>query len=386
MAEWRFLWSLPTSLQLFCQKSCVKMINSLGCTGLHFCSGLAAAGNKSAMWPPLPPAGVRRRMGRNRQKLVGRDKGSLTEQQTEGTGTTMIQKRGIHKTKQNAQQSCSPRPLPPALPSREWVPPAPPPSEPSMMAHGLEYPDLFGQVGSAHPAVPLPGVRWKLILSWPNPGQFCTSVKSNSLRCFLNNFWIFSCFSGHIPLPFSFSQQKIQDALYLHPVGLSSYIITDQSNFSRYGCHSLNLAGNWTPHPSPSVGWGGQLEKKKKVKLMGWDENSLIGKAKAAHASKAKQGIHSLLPMDRQVFSHLQESRAPSDISYLARQKPSLWMSPPSFFSPPVYMRSMTSYGMEYPCHQLGSAVLAVSPPSFLFTPHLLIGTPVWEAEKSLTA
>ena len=31
-----------------------------------------------------PPAGVRRRMERKRQKLVGRDKGSLTEQQTEG--------------------------------------------------------------------------------------------------------------------------------------------------------------------------------------------------------------------------------------------------------------------------------------------------------------
>jgi len=39
-------------------------------------------------------------MGRNGQKLVGRDKGSLTEQQTEGTVTTTRQKRGIHKTNQ----------------------------------------------------------------------------------------------------------------------------------------------------------------------------------------------------------------------------------------------------------------------------------------------
>jgi len=30
-----------------------------------------------------PPTSVRRRMERNRQKLVGRDKGSLTEQQRE---------------------------------------------------------------------------------------------------------------------------------------------------------------------------------------------------------------------------------------------------------------------------------------------------------------
>ena len=45
-----------------------------------------------------PPARVWRRMERNRQKLVGWDKGSLTEQQTKGTGTITIQKRGIHNT------------------------------------------------------------------------------------------------------------------------------------------------------------------------------------------------------------------------------------------------------------------------------------------------
>ena len=44
------------------------------------------------------------------------------------------------------------------------------------------------------------------------------------------------------------------------------------------------------------------------------DKDSLTGKAKAVHASKAKQGIHSPLPMGRQVFSHPQESRAPSHI------------------------------------------------------------------------
>ena len=63
------------------------------------CYGLAAAGNKKCHAAAPPPAGVRRRMERNRQKLVGRDKGSLTEQQTEGTVTTMIQIRRIHNTK-----------------------------------------------------------------------------------------------------------------------------------------------------------------------------------------------------------------------------------------------------------------------------------------------
>jgi len=38
-----------------------------------------------------PPAGVRRRTKINRQKLVGRDKGSLTEQHTNGTVTIMGQ-------------------------------------------------------------------------------------------------------------------------------------------------------------------------------------------------------------------------------------------------------------------------------------------------------
>jgi len=43
----------------------------------------AAAGNKSATRPPLPPP-VCGGEWKERQKLVGRDKGSLTEQQTEG--------------------------------------------------------------------------------------------------------------------------------------------------------------------------------------------------------------------------------------------------------------------------------------------------------------
>ena len=52
-----------------------------------------------------PPAGVQRRMERKRQKPVGRDQGSLTEQQTKGTGTTTIQIRGKHKTKQTAERA-----------------------------------------------------------------------------------------------------------------------------------------------------------------------------------------------------------------------------------------------------------------------------------------
>jgi len=47
-------------------------------------------------------------MKRNRQKLVGRDKGSLTEQQTEGTATTTIQIRRKHNNEPHNPQSRSP--------------------------------------------------------------------------------------------------------------------------------------------------------------------------------------------------------------------------------------------------------------------------------------
>lgn len=43
-------------------------------------------------------------------------------------------------------------------------------------------------------------------------------------------------------------------------------------------------------------------------------KDSLIVKEKAVHATKAKPGIHSSLPMGRQVFSQPQESKAPSHI------------------------------------------------------------------------
>jgi len=57
------------------------------------------------MWLPLPPARVWRRMEKNRQKLVGRDKGSLTEQQTKGTGTTKIKVRRKHNTNCTTQRA-----------------------------------------------------------------------------------------------------------------------------------------------------------------------------------------------------------------------------------------------------------------------------------------
>lgn len=67
-------------------------------------------------------------------------------------------------------------------------------------------------------------------------------------------------------------------------------------------------------HTAPPSGMGEKIGRAKMRKLVGREKTSLKGKAKATHKSKAKQGIHSWLPMDRQVLSHAQESRVPSAI------------------------------------------------------------------------
>ena len=71
---------------------------------------VAAKSNKKRHAAAPPPAGVRRRMERNRQKLVGRDKGSLREQQTKGTGTTTIQMRRKTQQEPHDPESRSPGP------------------------------------------------------------------------------------------------------------------------------------------------------------------------------------------------------------------------------------------------------------------------------------
>ena len=71
----------------------------------------------------------------------------------------------------------------------------------------------------------------------------------------------------------------------------------------------------------PPGGMGERIRRVKVGKLVSWDTDILTGKAKAVCASKAKQGIHSLLPIDGQVFSHLQESRAPSHITVIGKTK-----------------------------------------------------------------
>jgi len=96
------------------------------------CYRLAVACNKRATWPlccPSPPLGWGREWKENRQKLVGQDKGSLTEQQTKGTVTTTIQIRRIqirriHNTNSRTHRATLTSRCHCALPSRNCLPAA----------------------------------------------------------------------------------------------------------------------------------------------------------------------------------------------------------------------------------------------------------------------
>jgi len=78
---------------------------------------------------PLPPLGWGGEWKEKGKRLVGRDKGSLTEQQTKGTVTTMIQIRRIHKTSREMHR----------CPEPGLTPPHPLPLQPSRTSYGIEY-------------------------------------------------------------------------------------------------------------------------------------------------------------------------------------------------------------------------------------------------------
>lgn len=67
-------------------------------------------------------------------------------------------------------------------------------------------------------------------------------------------------------------------------------------------CHGLTSAGNWQLTPtqllshSSLVAWGRERMVKVK-KVVGWNRDHLIGKAKAAWANKAKQGLINYFPL-----------------------------------------------------------------------------------------
>lgn len=114
---------------------------------------------------------------------------------------------------------------------------------------------------------------------------------------------------------------------------------------------------------------GGRIGRVKVKELVGLDGDILIGKAKAARASKAKQGIHPPVPMGRQAFRYPQESKATSRVT---REDPRNALPSPTSFFPQCEI--------EYSCCQLGSAVLACLLPASCAPPVFsLVG---WDEEQ----
>lgn len=119
----------------------------------------------------------------------------------------------------------------------------------------------------------------------------------------------------------------------------------------------------------------------KAYELLGWEKGILIGKAKAVCGSKGKKEktINSLLLMVRQVFSQIQESRAP----LLLEKTNAITLNvPPFHVLPPILYTDVDviTSGISL----LAVCVPAVSPPSFPCSPRFLGSVAVQKEEKPL--
>ena len=74
------------------------------------------------------------------------------------------------------------------------------------------------------------------------------------------------------------------------------------------------------------------------------------------------------------MFGHFPGSRVSVREVVAPEDKRKQTNAPPHPPPPPRFYTEQTSYGMEYPFGQFGSAVLAVSPPNFLCPSSLLAG------------
>jgi len=135
---------------------------------------LARGRQQRATWLlgcPSPHWGVEEN-GKKKAKTLGSGEGQFNRTANEAKSNDNNTDKKNIQNKQRIAQNNSHRPVPCMLPSRNKLPHGQlPHSAPRMTAHGIEYPVLFGQFGSACLAVSPPGFLWKLTLSWPNPGQ-----------------------------------------------------------------------------------------------------------------------------------------------------------------------------------------------------------------------
>lgn len=98
---------------------------------------------------------------------------------------------------------------------------------------------------------------------------------------------------------------------------------------------------------------------------MNWDKNCLIGKGEAIYASKVKQGIHLLLLISKQMFGHFWERMA-SSLTFHCTWKDRHHHSKCPLTQ--LLLLRMLLYHIGISLLSAGSAVLVVSPSSFLCT------------------
>lgn len=138
--------------------------------------------------------------------------------------------------------------------------------------------------------------------------------------------------------------------------------------FDLYGSKQLGTQTHTQTHIQTLLCWKGEKIKRVKVRnSIDWVKGSLIGKLKAAHTSKAHQGIHSL-PLGRHVFSHPQESWALSQAAVTWQDKchtqnvplPLWWAWPPREWNIPLVSWDQPSWLCPFPTSHVPAASLQV--------------------------
>lgn len=115
---------------------------------------------------------------------------------------------------------------------------------------------------------------------------------------------------------------------------------------------------------------------------MDWDRDNVTGKAKATHKKSKMRNSFIISCGQAGVVSSRGKPGLVSSDGNLGRQTPSFGVF---LFFPQLYMLHVMPYAKEYIWNQLGSAVPAVSPPSFLWTPSLPTDGVGWGAGKTWT-
>lgn len=124
------------------------------------------------------------------------------------------------------------------------------------------------------------------------------------------------------------------------------------------------------------VSWG----KGKSQKLVGGDEDSLMGKATAVHTGEAKQGISSPLLMGRRVFRQLQES--PSHVAWVTWENKCYYSNIHPFLLPWGLCTDNDVVWAGISLWSVASPVLVVPAPNLCLL-SLLSGRVMWEAVLS---